>query len=229
MRVVQNTRRIRIGSAIGRTVPWIALAVLFAGLVISFVRPQWVWAMLVSVTVGLILSIFGGYFAEHYVGPLAHHAALARALKGLDDRYILVEYILPAPHVLVDPGGCTVLVVKSQPGEIRYANGRWYHRYRGKFFRQLAGQEGLGIPHLEAERQLGRLKRWFERRLPGFEIPLRAAIVFIHPRVSLDAETSPVPVFYGKKVRQWVRGPGARKPLPQEEYRRLVEVIEKQA
>jgi hypothetical protein len=226
MRIIRNERRLKTLGSVGRTVPWLAIATLFAGLVISFIRPQWVLAMLASVGLGLILSLVGGYFSERYAGPLAHHEALAKALKGLDDRHLLAQYILPAAHVLVDPGGCTVFVVKSQPGSIGYADGRWNHRYKGKFFRQLAGQENLGAPDAEAGRQMARLCAWLERRLPGTQVPVQGAIVFVHPQVSLEAEASPVPALTSKKLKAWLRGPGSRKPLPPEDYRRLVAAVE---
>jgi len=152
-----------------------------------------------------------GYFSERYAGPLAHHESLAKALKGLDDRHLLVQYVLPAAHVLIDPGGSTVFVVKSQLGDIHYADGRWNHHHKGKFFRQLAGQENLGAPDLESQRQVERLERWLEQNVPGLEVPMRAAIVFVHPKANLDAQDSPVPAFYGKKSgpAAWARRPQA--------------------
>ena len=226
MRIIRNDRRIRVSSFIGRYATLTGLLALLAGLIISFVKPGWLTPMLMSVTLGLILSIVGGFFADRYASPLAHHEALSKALKGLDDHYVLVQYTLPAPHVLVEPGGCTAFVVKAQGGQVTCdKDGRWKHRQRGKFFRQFAGQEGLGFPHLDAEVQARKLERWLERHLPDAEIPVRAAIVFVNPNLTLDADNSPVPAFYDKKVKAWLRGPGKLKPLPDAVYRELVEAI----
>ena len=120
MKIIRNERRIRILTSVGRYVPWVALLVLGAGLVISYVRPQWLLVMVVAVVSGVILSIGGGRFAERYAGPMAHHKAVAAALKGLDRRHVLAQYIAPAPHVLFDPGGATVLIVKSHARQPRW-------------------------------------------------------------------------------------------------------------
>lgn len=225
MRIIRNERRIRTLSFIGRHATLAGLVALLAGLIISFVRPEWIAVLLACVTVGIILSVVGGYFADRYASPLAHHDALARTLKGLDDRHVLLQYVLPASHVMVEPGGCTVFVVKAQGGQVTYRDGRWKHRQRGKFFRQFAGQEGLGIPHMEAERQVNKLERWLARHLPDVEVPVRAAVVFVNPDVTVEADSSPVPAFYGKKVKAWLRGPGKLKPLPDTAYRRLAEAM----
>jgi len=225
MRIIRNERRIRVLSSIGKYATMAGLLALLAGLIISFARPHWFVPMMASITLGMGLSIVGGFFADRYASPLAHHDALAGALKGLDNQYVLLQYTLPAPHVLLEPGGCTVLVVKAQGGQITCEDGRWKHRQRGKFFRQFAGQEGLGVPHIEAENQTRKLKRHLANHLPDVEVPVRAAIVFVNPDVTLDGAASPVPAFYGKKVKAWLRGPGRLKPLPAALYREMAEAV----
>ncbi len=226
MRIIRNERHIRVLSFVGRYTTLAGLLALLAGLVISFTKPEWLVPMLLSVTLGMVLSVVGGFFADRYASPLAHHDALARVLKGLDDRYTLLQYILPASHVLLEPGGCTVFVVKAQEGQVTYQDGRWKHRQRGKFFRQFAGQEGLGAPHFEAERQVHKLERHLASQLPNVEVPVRGAIVFVNPDVTLDATASPMPAFYGKKVKAWLRGPGRLKPLPAAIHHQLTAALE---
>ena len=226
MRIIRNERRIRTLRAVGRYVPWAALLVLAAGLIISYVRPEWLLAMVVSVVVGVLLSIVGGRIAERYAGPLAHHDAIAKVLKGLDDRHLLVQYILPAPHVLFDPGGCTVLAVKTHAGDIGFEDGRFKHRLKGRVFRQLAGQEGIGLAHEEASGLAGKVESWLANNVSGVEVPVRAALVFVNDRAKVDAVGSPVPTFYGGRIKAWLRGPGKRKALPTQAYRKLVESIE---
>ena len=226
MRIIRNERHIRAFSSIGKYATLIGLLTLLAGLIISIAKPGWLTLMLICMTVGLGFSMVGGFFADRYVGPLAHHDALAKALKGLSDQYVLLHYVLPASHVLFEPGGCTVFVVKSQGGQVVYDDGRWKHRQRGKFFRQFAGQEAVGAPDFEAERQVRKLQRWLARHLPDVEVPLQAAVVFVNPNVTLDAAASPVPAFYGKKVKAWLRGPGKLKPLPAAVHRQLTTALE---
>ncbi|MFQ6100694.1 MAG: nuclease-related domain-containing protein [Anaerolineae bacterium] len=227
MHIIRNERHVRVFSFIGQYVTLAGLLALVAGLIISFIKSEWLVLMLVSLVLGFGLSVVGGFFADRYVGKLAHHDALVQALKGLDNRYILLQYILPVPHLLLESGGCTVFVVKTQGGQVTcQENGRWKHRQRGKFFRQFAGQEALGAPDIEAERQVYKMERWLAKQLPDVEVPVRAAIVFVNPDLTLDAAASPVPAFYGKKVKAWLRGPGKLKPLPAGVHRQLAEALD---
>jgi hypothetical protein len=226
MRIIRNERRINLLGSIGKYATMAGLLTLLASLVISFTRPEWIVPMLVGMILGFGLSVVGGFFADRYANPLAHHVTLANALKGLDDQYTLLQYVLPASHVLLEPGGCTVFVVKAQGGQIIYEDGKWKHHQRGKHFRQFAGQEAVGASDFEAERQAHKLERYLSSHLPDVEAPVRASIVFVNPDVTLDVTASPVPAFYGKKVKAWLRGPGKRKPLPAGERRQLTEALE---
>jgi hypothetical protein len=226
MRIVRNERRIRVSSAIGRYAAMGGLMTLLAGLVISFAKPDWIAWMIACLALGFSLSIIGGIFSDRFVGPLAHHDALAKALKGLDDQYALLQYTLPAPHVLLEPGGCTVFVPKAQAGQVTFQeSGRWKHRQRGKFFRQFAGQEAVGAPDLEAEHSVRKMSRWLARHLPDSQVPIRAAIVFTNPNVTLDAANSPAQALHSKKLKAWLRGPEKLKPLPEDVQRQLAEVL----
>jgi hypothetical protein len=226
MQIVRNEHHIRVRSFIGKNAPLVGMGALVVGLIISFVKPNQLLWMVVSMLVGIVFSVIGGAFAERYAGPLAHHDALNDVLKGLGGEYVLIQYLLPVSHVLLEPGGLTALVVKSQAGQVIFQEqGRWKHKHPGKIFRQLVGQEGVGAPDLEAEHQAEKLKRWLDKQLPDVEVPVRAAIVFVNPNVQLDAADSPVPAFYGKKIKAWLRGPGKLKPLPTAAYSQLTEVL----
>lgn len=217
MRIVRDERHIKIRSSIGQYATLGGLLILVIGLIISFVRPAWSMPLLASMALGFTLSVVGGFFADRYAGSLAHHKTVAEVLKGLDYRHTLMQYVLPADHVLLEPGGCTCFLVKSQGGKVVYAQGKWSHRQRGKLFRRLVGQEGLGQPHIEAQRQVERLKRHLgDHMAEAARVPVRGAIIFVNQDVQLEADDSPVPAFYRKKVKDWLRGPGDLEPLPEE-------------
>lgn len=214
MRIIRNERRINVLGSIGKYGALAGFLALLAALVASWVRSDLLLVMMISLPVGTMLTVIGGMLTDRYAGPLAHHQMLASSLKGLGNRYALIEYLLPSPHVLLEPGALTVLVVKTQPGEVDcQESGRWKHRMKGKFFRQIAGQEAVGAPDLEAERQAHKMEKWLTSHLPDTEVKVRAAIVFVNPDVVLNSEGSSVPAFYGKKVKAWLRGPGKLKPL----------------
>jgi hypothetical protein len=227
MRIIADERHIHVRRLIGKFMPLAGLVALMAGLVVSYTVPEQFTVTMGAMVLGIILSLVGGFFNDRYAGPLAHHEALATALKGLDNHYALLDYVLPVSHALLEPGGLTVLLVKTHGGQVAYTKekGQWKHRQRGKVFRQLAGQESIGSPDVEAEHQAKRLAAWLADRLPNAEVPVRAAIVFVNPNVELDASESPVPAFYSKKIKAWLRGPGKLKPLPAATHRQLAEVL----
>jgi hypothetical protein len=222
MRIIRDERHINVRSSVGQYATLGGLLILLIGLVISFVRPTWSAPLLVTMALGFTLSVVGGFFADRYAGSLAHHKTLADVLKGLDYRHTLLQYVLPANHVLLEPGGCTCFVVKAQGGKVVYDQGKWTHRQPGRFFRRLVGQEGLGKPHVEAQREVEKLERYLGEHMDDADqMPVRGAIIFVNEDVQLDADKSPVPAFYRKKVKDWLRGPGDLKPLPDDMLRRL--------
>ncbi len=232
MRIVRDERRIKILSSIGQYASLGGLLVLLIGLVISFVRPEATWPLIGSMTVGFTLSVIGGFFVDRYAGSLAHHRSLEEVLKGLDYRHTLLQYVVPVDHVLLEPGGCTVCVVKNQGGRVVYEDGEdgeWEHHQRGKVFRRLVGQGGVGQPDQEAREQVERLQQYLRENLEGQgdteRIPVRGVIVFVNEDVELEAEESPVPAFYRKKVKDWLRGPGSLRPLPADLHDRLTQAL----
>ena len=229
MRIVANERYIERRAKAGRYLSLAGLLVLLAAFIFSWIQIRtptlMPLALGAALAVGVLLSFIGGYYTERFGGPTAHHKGVREALKGLDNRYILFQYTLPVPHALLGPGGFTVFAVRSQPGEITYADGKWSHHQRGKFFRELAGQERLGRPELDAEAQVERMKQYLKKRLPDVEVPVQGVVLFINPDTRLEIEDPPVPVFYGKKIKSWLRGPGAGKTLPAEVRQRLEEML----
>jgi hypothetical protein len=225
MRIVANETYIRRRSVVGRYASLAGLGVLAIGLIFSWTRSSSLLLMPIVLggvlSVGVLLSFVGGYYGEQFGGPLAHYLGVRNALKGLDDRYVLLQYVLPVPHVLLGPDGLTVFVVRSQPGEVTFAGGKWRHRQRARFLRQLAGQEGLGAPEADVQRAVERMERHLRKELPGAEAPLRGVVLFTNPDVQLNLDDPPVLAFYGKKVKSWLRGPGAGKMLPAEVLQQL--------
>jgi hypothetical protein len=185
--------------------------------------------------VGFVLSTIGGHFADRYIGSQAPHTALAKTLKGLSDEYVLLNYTLPVPHVLVAPDGCTVLVPKSQKGEVLYEDGQWQEPETpllaqiGKLLRRIAGEQRLGGPDAEAQKQVHQLQDWLAERAPTLDVPVQGAIVFTHPDVYLRAERSPVPAFRGKEIKKWLRNEDRQRTLSDAEYERLKETLDIEA
>ncbi len=227
MRIIANESHIETRTKIGERAPLVGLVILAISTILIFFRPGWWFVTLILVWVGFIASIAGSYLGERYIGLTAHHRRVPELLKGLGDEYVLLEYVTPVPFVLVDPGGLTVITVKSQGGEIGYRRGAWYHHETKSFLRRLAGQEGIGKPHKLAVSEAADLEQYLEKRLLGdVDVPVRPVVLFIHPDVRLEAEDSPISTFYGKDLKRWLRKEGHRSPLPEDVRAQLYAALE---
>ena len=226
MRIVAKETYIRRATGIGKWLTLFSLLLLGLSLVIYMVRVD-LWFVTLSLGgLGFVFSVVGSYYGDRFAGPLAHHVRVPEALKGLDDEHTLLVYKTPAPFVLIEPSGLTVLLVKNQGGTVTYANGKWRHQQAGRFLRQMGGQEALGRPDEHAALLVSDMQRYLRKRLPdGVEIPVRAVIVFIAPKVQLDAADSPTPALRAEKVKGWLRGPGRRSTLSGELRRQLADAL----
>lgn len=212
MRVIQNEKHIRSRALIGRYAFFAGFGVLILGLIISLSAPNdpaRSFALfpisLVCLIAGFALSQFGGYYVRRFDRGELPHLALARALKGFDDRYTLANYRAPASHVLLTPDNVYVFVAKPQAGKIAYQNGRWRNPMGlSRIFNWLS-EEGLGNPIREAASEVARLQRYLAKENPGLTAEVQPVIVFLHPKAEIDAESSPVPALHIKKLKDWLR------------------------
>ncbi len=224
--IVKNTyieRRIKLA----QWLPLVALGLLAGSMLVSWKQPDQWNLTLALVGLGFIFSVAGSYYVDRFGGRLPHFAKVPEALKGLDDSYTLLIYRLPAPFVLVEPGGLTAIQVKGQGSEVSYRDGHWRHSQRWRFFRQFGGQESLGEPDYQARKLEKRLVQYLRKRLPDtVETPVRSVVLFIDPDVHLEAEGSPVPALRAAKLKGWLRSKEGRRPaLSGETRRQLAEAL----
>ncbi len=229
MRIIENEKYIQRRAKVGEWAPLVGLGCLFGSVLIMLSYPQLaLWGTLL-LGVGFVASMLGNYYGDRFVGKIAYHVKLQEALKGLNDQYTLLLYTQVVSFVLLEPGGVTVLVVKPQSGTVRYADGRWRHQQRGKFLRQLAGQESLIAPAQDASQQAKRMADWLAKQLPeevAASVPVRGVLVFAAPDVRLEIESSvPVAALLLKDLKPWLRKEGRLSKLPQETRQALAEVF----
>ncbi|MCS6963050.1 MAG: NERD domain-containing protein [Thermoflexus sp.] len=217
MKVVRNEAYIRRRATIGNWAFPIGYIILILGLVTSLLYPQLALIPVLAFFVGFGLTQIGIYYIHRFVRPDRPEAALTQALKGLDDRYVLYHYMLPAAHVLIGPDGVRTFVVKWQRGEIRCRNDRWSQPMGPlrRFLRWMA-QDTLGNPTREAQLEAEALRRYFARHLDRGEIPIQPVIVFTHPEARLDVEGCSIPVVHGRKLKEWLRKEARQGTLPRD-------------
>ena len=220
MRIIVNESKIALRKKIGELAPFVGLVVLVASTVILFAKPEWIGISMVIVWIGLLISLTGSYLGDRYVGPYAPHKKLPEALKGMSDDFVLFLYQSRTPFVLLEPGGLTVLTVKSQAGSVSYEGGVWKHQQKWGFLRRFAGQDSVGRPDRLTGAEVESLQAFLEKQLPqGITVPVRGIIVFTHPDVQLDAKNTTVPTLRSPELKRWLRRmlgmrTGKQQPLP---------------
>ena len=205
MKVIRNEKLIERRGKIGRYTSLAALVILLIGMLISFFRPEFIVVSFLCLLVGFILSQIGIYYGNRFARIDRPDEVLSRALKGLDDKFTLYHYRTPTPHVLVGPDACYVLSVQQQGGKVSAHGKRWKQSLGWKWFFAWMGQESIGNPVKSAQIEAESLERFFDKQLPGVNVPVKSVVVFTSPAVELDVVDTPVPVVHAKQLKDWVR------------------------
>jgi hypothetical protein len=203
------------------------MVVLLAGVILPLVIPSLGQIVpLICILAGIIISMIGIYQANRWVRRPRPEESLNKALKGLDDKYVLYHYpsSLPCDHVLLTPEGMVNLETINLAGQFSYKDGRWAERMTmGRALRSIV-EERLGDPTrsaLAVQRYLvGKLLE-----LTGEMVTIKPLIVFTHPNVELDLESDcPVPVYMADKLKRHVVISGPH--LSPETYQKIVGFFE---
>jgi hypothetical protein len=226
MQIYRNDNYIRRRSKIGRYSSLAGMGVLLIGLLITwFVGPEGVALSILALIAGFILSQVGLYYANRFSRAERPDEFLSKALKGFDDRYILLQFETPASHVLITPNSCLVFTIKMQAGLIRYQNGKWKGAGRFRSLFLWLASDSLGNPVKEVGVEVDSLSRQLAKQLPEVEVPLQPVILFGNPNAEVEANESPVPAVHAKKLKDWLRGPGKAGDLDSTTRDQLVQLL----
>ncbi len=226
MQVYRNDRYIQRRAKIGRYASLAGMGILLLGLLVTwFVGPEGITLSFLALIGGFVLSQIGIYYANRFSRPERPDQFLDKALKGFDDRYVLLQFETPANHVLITPSNCLVFVIKMQGRAIRYENGKWKSQGRFRSLFLWMANDSLGNPTKEAAIEADTLSRYLAKQLPDVEIPVKPVILFANPSAEVDAANSPVPAVHAKKLKDWLRGPGKAGPLTPDAHDKLVQLL----
>jgi hypothetical protein len=190
--LIENRKKVGRYASIG------GLAIIFGGLLAS-IQNQLLLAY-GALVAGFILSNVGAYYLSRW--GLGAHERLSTALKGLDKRYRLYNYLLPVPNVLLTPYSVTVLLVKNQEGKIVAGSDGW-RQPAGVFaslvrFMRLFSADPLGDPPKELDLQRKTMKEFVTKGLPaGSQVPVEGLILLTNPRAEFsltDSKTTAIAI-----------------------------------
>jgi len=204
------------------------MVALLAGVILPLLIPSFGQIFpLIIIVAGIATSMVGIYQANRWVRKPRPEEQLSKALKGLDDKYVLYHYpsSLPCDHVLLTPDGVVNLETINLAGQFACKDGHWVERMTmGRALRSIV-EERLGDPTrsaLAVQRYL--VGKLFE--LTGETITVKPLIVFTHPATELDLDPdAPVPVYMADKLKKHVPIDGPR--LSPDVYQAVAGFLEK--
>ena len=206
MKVTINEKLIKRQATIGKWASLLGMAALFGGLVVSWRWPDQLTISFGCLIVGFILASIGTHNMNRWVKEPRADQALAKALKGFDNKHFLYHYTLPATHVLLAPSGLFVFMVKDHHGEIRCEGEKWRQKFNWGRLLLFFGQEGLGNPTREVRGEIAGLRRFLDSKLPeADDVPIEGLIVFTNSRARLELINPAVPVESSNKLKNFLR------------------------
>ena len=226
MKIITDTFMIKRNQRIGQITTIGSLVVLAGGLFLSFQKDQrYVSFSFLALLFGFILSQVGIYFGNRYGRRPRPDEQLDIGLKGLDDKYTLYHYVVPAPHLLVGPAGVWILFPFTQGGTITFQKGRWRQR-GGNWYLKFFAQEGISRPDLDIEVNTEKIKKLLSRQLPGYTLPpIQAALVFANEKAVISCDDAPAPTLPLSKLKEFLRKKAKANPLPIDVVNHITEAL----
>lgn len=185
MKSYRNVAEVTRKEAIGRRFSLAGLAVLFLGMLASFVpnwyppgttppnvlagflQDYWALASFIALPAGFLCASIGSYYINRFARrrwPGSRTIArpdevLERGLKGFDDKYSYFAHSLPnSNYVLAGPCGVLLFAVRNDRGRVVVNGDRWREPFSlGRIFTVFA-REGVGDPPRELATQAAKMR-----------------------------------------------------------------------
>lgn len=185
-----------------------------------------------ALLVGLVLSNVGGYFLNHW--GFKQYERVGTALKGLDKRFKLYNYLLPASNILLTPYGITVLLIKNVEGQV-FVNQKGWRQAVGllRFLRWFSAEQ-LGDPTRDLETQKEKMRAFIDEKLGAdFQVPIDGLILFTNPKVTVEISNVDLPVVNLNEnedaLKNALRRDKKTPQIPKADYDKLYALFEEQA
>lgn len=219
---------------IGHLGTWGGLGLLLASVFASFrVTESLLWTYLAygALLLGLVAYNVGRRNALRWDRRPREDEVLAAALRGLDHRHRLLNYLptAPAPHILITPNSLIVLETRHHMGRIAVQGDRWQRKSPFLVFFAFLAEGPLGNPIQDAQRAVALTRQHLAQHLPPEEasaIPIEALVVFVSPRVTLEVSQPTAPVLTPRELKPWLRKQPIKAKLGPTLLQKLYEAFE---
>lgn len=223
MQIYTNEKLITRYALISKVLSTTGILVLLSGLAASFLRPEWYSLPFYTLILGFMLSNIGMFLANRYVREPRPDLVLRNSMKGLDNRYLLYQYHLPAQHAIFTPSGIYAVTPKFQGGMVEWNANRKRFRHRGvSMYRKIFGQESLGQPIIEAQAEAQRLAKFLNKKFGDDAPEVHPIILFTNPKIEFEnIKETPIPVLKAKRLNAYLRKQPHRPTLSDKQIKDL--------
>jgi hypothetical protein len=206
--------RIRRAATLGSVAIGFGLLSMILSIGLAFTRPESMGLVLVTSFTGLLVSQVGIYLRNRWGRSPRMDEILDDALKGLDDRYVFIHYMVGASHALICPAGILAVCTSDLQGEARYEDGGWVHTPPPARSGRASKPRPLSEPKRQTQGEVEHLRKALTRHLPeSTELPIEPLLVFVHPDSQIRDVGAPFRATHVKKLKAHLRTAGRRPTL----------------
>lgn len=206
MKIVRNDKLIKRNKTIGNVASIAGIAILVAGLVLSFnPNPTKTLISFIALIVGFIVAQLSTYFVTRFAREPRYDEVIADNLSKLSNDYTFYVYSSPIAMLLVGPAGIWIPVPTAASGEISYDK-RWRQR-GGSFMLKLFGQENIGRPAMDIESNEKEIRKYLGKDMPEEQIPpIKGILVTMNPNTVIgDVADAPDMIVEAEALRRTIR------------------------
>jgi hypothetical protein len=223
MRITTNEGMVARGGRAGQLAAFIALIMVFAGLISSFTEYKVMTFILI--VLGVVMYTVGNRSQEQASREPRLIQKLADALGEFDDRYHLYNHVLPGDHVLLTPHGLFVLTVKGVGGRIRCFGDKWVRDLSLSRALRFFTEESLGNPTAQTQQDVEKLQKYLEEHAPDSKPEVQGLVVFTDPSARLEVTTASVPVLPLRRLKSHIRKASTRMEMSAETLSALTKLF----
>ena len=229
MKVTTNIDLVENRKKWAKRVAPVTMLLLVGGLITNFLSinsPEYFRPTLILLALGFVSAMISSHLANNWVREPRADQVLEQVLKKFGNDYTLLNYVGPAPHVLVAPDGVYSFVVKNNGDEIRVNGKRVSRKFNWRRILRFFSDEGLGSPITEAEGKASKVAKFLHDNLPQENVPaVKPVVLFSNKDITLTVNEPNVPVFKTNELKSFLREEGKNRSVSAEQRRNLINLL----
>lgn len=231
MRIVRHSNYIKKEKRKSKLLAFFGFLVLTSAMFLAML-PNALLIAYVAMIGGFIMFNIGMQGIGRWTRNPRNDQIMDARMKGLSDQVTLVHFATieddkqrkkVVDHLVVYNGGLLILNAKEVDGKIRQKRASWSKQ--GGIIRKMFSFSGpqLGNPSFENDRLVPLVEQWLAKN--QLELDVKAASVFLHPKVDLDIIEPDYPVLHGEEVEEFMRDLPVDESFTQDEKSRILEML----